>query len=265
MTNTTAHLWCSLQAESLNSRVLTSYGLKMYPSSRACDDGTRDGPSYGVRLCLSSNAGDRAESESMRFDLGCFCVVRSLQLPCLLSKESCPRSRSRRTWPRQSPQAQCSPMPPPSIAPTVHECLACPRTGTFKGSARGLVGLATTAELHAHFELETHLICGPAFTKLYDKLLDDDMRREIADTCLYKAKPLDRIRMIEKDALINAAINAAYCSSLLCYANSCKTFHAKTVVEQAAAFFGPHVLSGELMQVRSGETYFIKAKKYRAP
>ena len=139
MTNTTAHLWCSLQAESLNSRVLTSYGLKMYPSSRACDDGTRDGPSYGVRLCLSSNAGDRAESESMRFDLGCFCVVRSLQLPCLLSKESCPRSRSRRTWPRQSPQAQCSPMPPPSIAPTVHECLACPRTGTFKGSARGLV------------------------------------------------------------------------------------------------------------------------------
>ena len=126
-------------------------------------------------------------------------------------------------------------------------------------------GSATTAELHAHFELETHLICGPAFTELYDKLLDDDMRREIADTCLYKAKPLDRIRMIEKDALINAAINAAYCSSLLCYANSCKTFHAKTVVEQAAAFFGPHVLSGELMQVRSGETYFIKAKKYRAP
>ena len=109
--------------------------------------------------------------------------------------------------------------------------------------ARGLVGLATTAELHAHFELETHLICGPAFTELYDKLLDDDMRREIADTCLYKAKPLDRIRMIEKDALINAAINAAYCSSLFCYANSCKTFHAKTVVEQAAAFFGPHVMS----------------------
>ena len=99
-----------------------------------------------------------------------------------------------------------APVVPPAVSPAgpgalavakvplvpLYECITCPQDNT------GLISFNSAEELRAHYELEEHQTQAVVFTKMYDAVLDEEMRMTIVDTCLFKPKALSAMERLKK-------------------------------------------------------------------